>query len=229
MLDFNDKDLLFWKWIPSYTSGRTCSSLQHFVRLESSICVIRYLVKENLWNKYGVNSLTKVLLGVHCGLNHTSRSGCGGSVWECVWRCVLPGRACICILLLLGAAPHSAFPRQEILYIHIIFTKKSSADIKGSYWLSVFCPGSCLIIQQYHRRWLFHSGSKFWGLQLHQRTAAPMEAGTVCGFIPRHSASRQSLIIVPFLLPRLPNPPPPHLALPAAPADWDASWLRCFH
>lgn len=91
-------------------------------------------------------------------------------------------------------------------FISIWFIKKSSADIKGSYWSSVIIPpGSCLIIQQYYRRWSFHIGSKFWGLQL---TAAPIEAGTVCGFIPRHSASRQSLIIVPFLLPRLPPPPP---------------------
>lgn len=141
---------------------------------------------------------------------------------------MLPGRACICILLLLGVAPHAAFHRQKILYIHIIYFKKSSAGIKGSYRLSVIIsPGSCLIIQQYYRRWPFHIGSRFWGLQLHQRTAAPIEAGTVCGFIPRHSASRQSLIIVPFLLPRLPNPPIP--ALPAGPSDCDASWLRCFH
>lgn len=53
------------------------------------------------------------------------------------------------------------------------------------------------------------------GFQLHQRTAAPIEAGSVCGFILRHSASRQSLIIVPFLLPRLPNPPPPPPSSPS--------------
>lgn len=30
--------------------------------------------------------MTKVLLGVHCGLNHTN-GVCGGSVWECVKMC----------------------------------------------------------------------------------------------------------------------------------------------
>lgn len=112
---------------------------------------------------------------------HTAASGCGTS------RCL----------------PQT----EDTLYPYDSF-KKITCRYQRFLLIVILCPGSRLIIQQCYRRWSFRIGSKFWGRQLHQRTAAPIEAGTVCGFIPRHSASRQSLIIVPFLLPRLSNPPP---------------------
>lgn len=106
-------------------------------------------------------------------------------------------------------------PTEDTLYSYDLF--KNHLQISGSYWLTVI---SCLKTQQCYRRWSSHIASKFRGLQLHQRTAAPIEPGTVCGFIPRHSTSRQSLIIVPFLLPRLPKPPLPR---PSS----SSRWLRC--
>lgn len=122
---------------------------------------------------------------------HTAASGCGTS------RCL----------------PQT----EDTLYPYDSF-KKITCRYQRFLLIVIICLGSRLIIQQCYRRWSFRIGSKFWGRQLHQRTAAPIEAGTVCGFIPRHSASRQSLIIVPFLLPRLSNPPPPSSS---------SRWLRC--
>lgn len=182
-----------------------------------------YLVKADLWNKYRLNSLTKLLFGVHWGLNHTN-SRCGGSVWECVWRCVLPGRACICILLLVGVAPHAAFHRQKILYIHTINLKNHLQISKAL----IDCNHLPRILS--HNTTVLQKVTISYWLQILGAPASPKDSSTYrvryCMWVYSQAQRLQAEPhYCPISSPQALNPPP----LPATPANWDASWLHCFH
>lgn len=141
------------------------------------------------------------------------------SVWECVWRCVLPGRACICILLLLGVAPHAAFHRQKILYIHKIYLK---IICRYPRFLLIVCNLPRLLP---HNTTVLQKVIISYCLQILGAPASPKDCSTYRGRYCMWVYSQAQRLqaephYCPISSPQAPEPPPPR---PSS----SSRWLRC--